>query len=63
MTYRTKLDDATAEIEAAREAVAKADAEYSRSGNVDAINRANARLARTHSEWREIYGLNVPDRR
>jgi multidrug resistance efflux pump len=62
--FKTKMDNYTAEVEQAREDVAKAMQDYSRGRvGVGKINEANDRLAQAHAEWRECYGLNVPDTR
>ncbi len=63
MAYRSQLANACADIEVARAAVAKAQQNYSDGGSVDAVNRANARLAEAHSRLRETTGGNVPDTR
>ena len=63
MTYRSELDGYTRAIEEARVAVAKAQQAYSRGGSVEAVNKANRRLADAHAEWRECAELRVPDKR
>jgi cellobiose-specific phosphotransferase system component IIA len=63
MPYQSKQEQACAEIENARDAVAKARQAYSRGGSIDAVNEANRRLADAHHKRREIIGGRVPDRR
>jgi hypothetical protein len=63
MPYRTRLEGACEEIENAQEAVAKAQAAFSRGGSCDAVNRANRSLADAHSRYREVSGGRVPDDR
>ena len=61
MTYRTRLEDACSEIEAAQIAVAKAAESYSRGGSLNALNKANRALADAHASYRETSGGRVPD--
>jgi len=63
MPYRTRLESACEEIENAQEAVAKAQAAYSRGGSCETVNRANDRLAYAHCRYRETSGGNIPDDR
>jgi hypothetical protein len=61
--YKTKLDPYCESIEAAREKVARAQQDYARGGSLTALNKAHRELAEAHEEYRECYGLRVPDRR
>jgi len=63
MTYKTRLDERTQSVESARERVAQAMQEYSRGGSLKKLTDAQRALADEHCYWREVYGLNLPDRR
>ena len=63
MAYQTELESCCAEIERARNEVAKAQEAYSSGGPLRAVNAANRRLADAHAAYRECSGGNVPDRR
>lgn len=59
MPYRIRLEGACEEIENAEEAVATAQAAYSRGGSCETVNRANRSLADAHSRYREVSGGRV----
>jgi hypothetical protein len=61
--YKSYLDKYQVNIEQAREKVAEAQQAYSRGGSLTALNKAHRALADAHDEYRECYGLRVPDRR
>lgn len=63
MTYKSYLDDYTIDIEKARQAVERAQNNHSKGGSLDAVNRANRRLADAHFRYRECQGGNVHDDR
>ena len=63
MPYRTRLEGACEEIEAAQEDVSKATTAYRRGGSCDQVVKANDRLAYAHCRYREVSGGNVPDDR
>ena len=50
-------------ISEAQAAVAKATNAHSRGGSLDAVNRANAKLADAHCRYTEWVSGNVPDDR
>ena len=54
--FATAVFDAQADV-------AKAQAERSRGGSLDAVNRAQNKLANAQAHYRECSGGNVPDRR
>jgi hypothetical protein len=59
MAYRDELERICSEIDDAKAAVVNAH----RSRNVNAINKADRRLADLHAEARECMGGNIPDDR
>jgi hypothetical protein len=61
MAYQ--IDKACQEIDDARKAVADATAAYRKGGSLDAVNRADRRLANANDRWREVVGGVVPDDR
>ena len=56
----SNLEKCAQEIQAAQLAGAKAQAAYSKGGSVDAVNRADRRLADAHAAYREVSGGNAP---
>jgi hypothetical protein len=61
--YASRQVRACAAIEAAQEAVEKAQNDYRKGGSPNAVNTANRALAEAHERWREVVGGNVRDRR
>jgi hypothetical protein len=59
----TDVDKAMAKIKEARSAVDSADAAYRKGGSLDALNRANARLAESHQYLYECDSGVPHDRR
>jgi len=60
LAYGNKFARAVFEAEAT---VAKATLQYNKGGSLDAVNNANAELARSRCEWREWTDGRVPDDR
>jgi hypothetical protein len=60
MAYSVGGEKLSEEVVAARTAVARAETAYSRGGSVNAVNKANARLAAAHDRLREFTGLRIP---
>jgi hypothetical protein len=64
MAYYTSLArDAAEKIKQATIEVERADAAYRRGGSLDALNKANAKLADAHFTLYECDGGVIPDRR
>jgi hypothetical protein len=55
--------DCAAEIIAAQKAIERADAAYRKGGSLDALNRANRKLADCHQRLYEINAGSIPDDR
>jgi hypothetical protein len=63
MAYTSLAEDAGERIKAATIAVEVADRHYRRGGPLDALNKANAKLADAHFRLYEADGGVVPDDR
>jgi hypothetical protein len=63
MANTSRAQDAAAAIKQAQIEVENADAAYRRGGSLDAVNRANAKLADCHNRLYEIDGGVVRDKR
>jgi hypothetical protein len=63
MAYRSRLEQACQEINDAEEAVAKANLAYQRGGSLDAVVKADRRLADAHARNYEVASGRVPDDR
>jgi hypothetical protein len=63
MAYTTELQRCVEECDKAREAVKEATISHSKGGSLDAVNKANARLASANqSYYRTAAGLARDDR-
>lgn len=63
MAYQTREQKACEEIEAARDAVDRAQLAHQRGGPLDAVVKANQRLADAHARNYEVASGRVPDDR
>ncbi|MBR1298551.1 hypothetical protein [Bradyrhizobium sp. AUGA SZCCT0042] len=62
MAFQSREADAYAEIDKAQRAVKSAMQKHSAGGSVDAVNKANKRLADAHNAaWRTSAGLATDD--
>ena len=59
----SRAQDCAAQIKQAQGDVAQADAAYRKGGSLDALNRANRKLADAHNDLYTANGGTIPDDR